>query len=95
MPYNLMHDIRLRSIVRILDVTQILRRAKDLKGKGIEKLPLTQYSMRGLDPKSGACSQIRGQFVELWNPIGNSKRLIELSTLLQEPLTHGGLMQPR
>lgn len=54
-----MDDIWLRSVVWIFDVSEVLRGAEEFKGKGVEKLSLTQDSMGRFDPESSARVKIR------------------------------------
>lgn len=59
MPDDFMDDVGLRCVIRILDISEVLRGAEEFEGKGIEELSLAQDSMCRFDPESSARVKIR------------------------------------
>ena len=88
-----MHDIWFRRVVWVLDVSEVLGRAEDLEGKGVEKLPLREDAVSWLYPKPSFGLQVGRQLPQLRDPLGDTQSLVQLATLVQKSLTHRGLME--
>ena len=64
-----MDNVGLRSVIRILDVSEILSRAECFKGKCIQKLSLTEDSVSRFDCETGLLLEVIRQLCELRNPL--------------------------
>ena len=52
MSHNFMHDVRLRNVIHIADVPDVLGNTEDFEGKGIEKLSLVEDAWCWFQSKS-------------------------------------------
>jgi hypothetical protein len=59
--YYFVDDVRLGSVVGVLDVAEVLRGAEDLEGEGVEELALAEDSVGGLDAEAGLGLEVGGE----------------------------------
>ena len=69
MANDLMNDIRLRRIIWVFCVSDILSGTEYFEGKRIEKLSLTENSMGWVDCESRFAFEIARQLIKLRNPL--------------------------
>lgn len=92
-PDNFVDDVWLRGILWVRWVSDILCGTEYPMSKGIQELPLTQYTVGWSESKSCLCVQIIIKMFELWNVFVEVEVLFEFLHLFFVSLTHTGLVK--
>ncbi len=88
-----MHYVRLRSVIWVFYIPQVLGRAEYLKCKSVEELSLTEYAVSWLNAEPRPALKVRIDIFELRDSIGDSQLFVEVPTLPKEALAHRVLVE--
>jgi hypothetical protein len=93
MAHYLVDNVGLRSVIGGVGVADVLCAAEHSKGKALEKLPLTQYPMGGLNGEPRLTFEVLAEFVQLRDSLGKVEGLLQLLHLHFKPSAHSPVVQ--